>query len=342
MKKLLILAAIAAMLIGCGKKYTINGDVSGLTGSVILINEKSDTIHEATVTNGKFTMSGKADKTSVGFISNNGMPIAMLFIEPGTITISGDMENGFDATGTICNDKNTAFNEEQMAYWERFFNAGSDEERQTIAEELKDRIQVLMDENLDNYFGLYLLTGILNEWDTDTVIAQLDKFSPEVQASELAQEIRKHAEIKSKTEVGKQYTDISLPDADGNTITLSSVVGEGKYVLLDFWASWCTPCMMELPYLVKAYENYNDKGFEIYGVSLDQKEADWKRAMEDNRMTWFNVSALENEELIQSINQTYAIESIPANFLIGPDGTIVAKDLRGTDVETKLAELFGE
>ena len=127
-------------------------------------------------------MSGKADKTSVGFISNNGMPIAMLFIEPGTITISGDMENGFDATGTICNDKNTAFNEEQMAYWERFFNAGSDEERQTIAEELKDRIQVLMVENLDTYFGLYLLTGILHARDTDAVISKPHKLLHELQA----------------------------------------------------------------------------------------------------------------------------------------------------------------
>lgn len=96
--------------------------------------------------------------------------------------------------------------------------------------------------------------------------------------------------------------------------------------------------MMELPFLVKSYEMFHDKGFEIYGVSLDSEADAWKEAMADNKMTWINVAAMNDEE--QKATKAYAIQSIPSNFLIGPDGTIVAKNLRGDDVKAKLAELI--
>ena len=338
MKKILLIAAMAVMLCSCGKKnsYTITGNVTGLEGTVTLMNDAGDDIAEAPVTDGQFTLQGTADEPSLALLSNNDQPLAMIFLEPGKITVAGEKNEALKITGTKANDSNTALNDRQYEIMERFYTAGSEEERQAIADEMKGTIAEAMDANLDNYFGLYLLTSLMNEWNGDAIIAKLDQFSPAVRETKLAGEIREHAEAKKNTDVGSKYVDIILPDAEGNEIALSSVVGEGKYVLLDFWASWCGPCMMELPFLVKSYEMFHDKGFEIYGVSLDSEADAWKEAMADNKMTWINVAAMNDEE--QKATKAYAIQSIPSNFLIGPDGTIVAKNLRGDDVKAKLAE----
>ena len=340
MKKILLIAAMAVMLCSCGKKnsYTITGNVTGLEGTVTLMNDAGDDIAEAPVTDGQFTLQGTADEPSLALLSNNEQPLAMNFLEPGKITVAGEKNEALKITGTKANDSNTALIDRQYEIMERFYTAGSEEERQAIADEMKGTIAEAMDANLDNYFGLYLLTSLMNEWNGDAIIAILDQFSPAVRETKLAGEIREHAEAKKNTDVGSKYVDIILPDAEGNEIALSSVVGEGKYVLLDFWASWCGPCMMELPFLVKSYEMFHDKGFEIYGVSLDSEADAWKEAMADNKMTWINVAAMNDEE--QKATKAYAIQSIPSNFLIGPDGTIVAKNLRGDDVKAKLAELI--
>lgn len=342
MKKILLFAAMAVMLCSCGKKngYTITGNVTGLTGTVTLMDDKGEDIAESPVTDGKFTLEGSTEKPALALLSNDGQPLAMIFLEPGTITVEGDKNDALRIAGTKANDSNSKFNERQYEIMEKFYTAGSEEERQAVADEMKASIATAMNENLDNYFGLYLLTSLMNEWDGNAIIAQLDKFSPAVQETDLAGEIREYAQSKKNTDVGNKYTDIVLPDADGKEVALSSVVGEGKYVLLDFWASWCNPCMMELPFLVKSYEMFHDKGFEIYGVSLDSDADAWKEAMADNKMTWINVTAMNDEE--QKATKAYAIQSIPSNFLIGPDGTIIAKNLRGDDVKAKLAEIFNK
>lgn len=137
----------------------------------------------------------------------------------------------------------------------------------------------------------------------------------------------------------QKYKEIAgLTSPDGAEIKLSQVVEANKYTLLDFWASWCGPCMGELPYLKAAHDGYHDKGFEIYGVSYDDDGAAWRGAIADGAMNWVHVSALKGWDC--PTQALYGVNSIPRNYLIDRKGNIVASNLRGEALEAKLAELM--
>ena len=141
------------------------------------------------------------------------------------------------------------------------------------------------------------------------------------------------------TETKTTYTDISLPGPQGQTVKVSDYVGKNKLVLIDFWASWCGPCMGEMPNVVKAYEMFHAKGLEIVGVSLDKNKASWLAAVEQTGQKWPQMSDLKGWECEGAA--LYGIQSIPANVLINEQGEIVARDLRGDallkEVESRLA-----
>ena len=137
---------------------------------------------------------------------------------------------------------------------------------------------------------------------------------------------------------GAKAPAFKLPTDDGGTVTLSDF--KGKYVLLDFWASWCGPCRHENPNVVKAFNSYKGKNFTILSVSLDQpgKKDKWMKAIHDDHLTWNHVSDLKfwNNDAAK----LYGIQAIPQNLLLDPDGKIIAKNLFGDDLEKKLAEIF--
>lgn len=145
-------------------------------------------------------------------------------------------------------------------------------------------------------------------------------------------------EQKRKLRIGSIAPDINLNSPTGETITLSSL--RGKIVLLDFWASWCAPCRAESPTLVKAYERFSKKGFEIYSVSLDKEKEPWLKAIEKDKLSWIHVSDLKfwGSEAAKQ----YGVRSIPYNCLIDKDGKIIAKNLHGEDLENKICELHSE
>lgn len=136
--------------------------------------------------------------------------------------------------------------------------------------------------------------------------------------------------------VGQPAPEIELPAPDGTLVKLSDL--KGKYVLIDFWAAWCKPCRQENPNVVKLYNQYKNKGFEVFGVSLDRTKEDWVKAIADDGLTWTQVSDLKYFNSVAA--ELYQIEAIPATYMIDPDGKIIAKDLRGPSLESKLAELF--
>jgi peroxiredoxin len=138
---------------------------------------------------------------------------------------------------------------------------------------------------------------------------------------------------------GAVAPEIALPTPEGDTIALSST--RGSIVLLDFWAAWCAPCRQENPNLVKAYNLYNKKGFQIYQVSLDKTKENWVQGIQDDHLEkWIHVSDVKYWNSM--VVPLYKIESIPANFLLDRDGRIIASNLRGEMLQIKLAELFGK
>lgn len=136
---------------------------------------------------------------------------------------------------------------------------------------------------------------------------------------------------------GSQYKDLTMNDLTGKEVKLSQWIGKG-YVLVDFWASWCGPCRAEMPNVVESYKRYHDKGYEIVGVSFDQKKEAWAAAVEKLGMTWPQMSDLKGWAC--AAHDVYGVNSIPSNILIDAQGKIIATDLRGEDLLNKLAELY--
>jgi peroxiredoxin len=163
-----------------------------------------------------------------------------------------------------------------------------------------------------------------------------ENLTPAVQRSFFGSKLGELVASINKTAVGSMAPDFSQNDPNGTPISLSSL--RGKYVLVDFWASWCQPCRMENPNIVNAYKNFKDKGFEILGVSLDQDGAAWAKAITDDKLTWKHVSDLKYWD--NEVAKMYGIRSIPASFLLDQEGKIIAKDLRGEALEAKLKELM--
>jgi peroxiredoxin len=234
------------------------------------------------------------------------------------------LESDFQAASA--NQDTERVGEIQLAYME-ILNKGYDQ----IAAMLKDQpaslglLNLLQQNNLldkDRYFDLYLSSA--------------EKFKTEWPDSHYTKDFVEQVEKMKITAIGQITPEIELPNPDGQLVKLSSL--RGKYVLIDFWAKWCGPCRRENPNVVKAYHNFKDKGFEVFGVSLDRNKEEWVQAIAEDGLAWTQVSDLKYFD--SQAAKDYNINAIPFSILIDPQGKIIAKNLRGAALEKKLAEVM--
>lgn len=350
---MILLAAAAVCICSCSSdKYVIDGNIEGLTGTVYLMDEagmeNGIPTDSTTTQNGKFRFEG-ATTPGVIFVGNgedNATPFyTVVFIESGKIRVKGSIANPQEitVTGTPANDGMNAYKAKTRELIERYRNPETTpEEREAIEEEDRELTRKTIEANKDNYFGAMLFAQQLAyEMSGQEILDAIDEFPAAIQQTELLKSARENAEAKIRTEVGQPYINIVQKNAEGEEVSLESVIGTkgNKYVLVDFWASWCGPCMGEVPYLVETYKKYHDKGFEIYGVSFDSNRDNWLAAVQNKEMNWIQVSDLNRFD--NQAARDYAIQGIPANFLIDcATGTIVASNLRGEALEEKVAELL--
>ena len=361
MKKLLVMAAfIAATLPTAAQqvKYSIDG-ISNENGKTVVLRDRltNQIVNSAVVTNGKFSMSGNAEKNAyMGVSTQDASWFVMLFNDGTPVTIN---LNDSTLKGSPQNERLTRYDLDINAPYASFMikmQSMSEEERKAKEVEvvgglmiatmkMMEGVKKVFDEERETLIPVAFVSEyqqMFGQEKLDSVLATKPAWAshPIVQQQVQQWAQQKAQEEKKNAVVGKQFTDLEEPDVDGNMHKLSEYVGKGKWVLVDFWASWCGPCLREMPNVVKAYETYHAKGFDVVGLSFDNKKEPWVQAIADQNMPWTHLSDLKGWRTVAS--GVYDVNSIPDNLLIDPQGKIVARGLRGEALQAKLKTIFGE
>lgn len=321
-------------------EFNINGTVTGFNegATVEFLNGQTGATEQSTVLKGgKFSFKGKMGTPEFKIILfNRQQPYITLFLDNSNLTITGDK-------ATI--DKSKVTGSASHAAFEQFNN--SLEPYQTVfadgeySDEMHDRALKLIDDFVTTHTDAYItpLAVIRYNQIADDVLkteALYNMLDPKIKATPMGQYIAQQVAEGKINGKGSLLADFSQPDTAGVPVSLSSL--RGKYVLVDFWASWCGPCRQENPNVVAAFNKYKSKNFTVLGVSLDKAKPAWVDAINMDGLTWTHISDLQGWQ--NSVAQQFGIFNIPQNFLVGPDGKVVAKNLRGPALEKKLAKLL--
>ena len=354
------------------KEFTVAGKVkNGAKGEWVLLSRstangssiKVDSTQLAA--DGSFLLKGKEnDRGSFFSLNLASRQKVVLLVEGGeNFSVNAD-GTGKDANGNggkaeVTGSKNMeyyaqidklmqAFAAKVTGWNEEYASAEEKKDSKKIAEvqaafakadqERLAAVRKLLPEMGTSLVALFTANNFLNpETDLDLLKKLADDFEKLQPMPTLAKGYIGQIKRIAGVAVGQQAPDFTLNSPDGKQVALSSL--RGKYVLIDFWASWCGPCRMENPNVVRMYDKYKMKGFDIYGVSLDDNEKAWKTAIERDKLKWQHGSELKKWN--STVAQAYGVNAIPATFLVDKDGKIIAKNLRGPALESKLDELLG-
>ena len=372
MKRILFVALSVVLLASCGGKdsYKIKGIAEGLENGTVLTLSTLDydgltDLDSEKVKGGKFSFKGNTDTAQIAVITyemDDELKGCELFIERGKIYVRIDAEaGGQDVKGTPNNDAFQKFYDDTKVL-------------NDVADELEDKIRITLatqgdptsfyaqmgdlqerfknllaqsiEENANRLYAYQQLMDNYSLYEPDEVMAMLEKLAPTFGQDLAFNQLTAMINMQLSTSLGHPYIDFEAPILDrrygfANKASLSQYVEKNKIVLLDFWASWCAPCINELPNLKAAYSKFKSKGFEIVSVSVDDGTEEWIQAVKDNGMNWVQLWN-GNDDIANSAAAMYSITAIPATFLIDADGTIIGRNLRDKELEEALEDYFSK
>ena len=359
-KHLFFLFALALGLTACNNKsdqFKVNVSLKNGNDQTVYLQKYVDnapvTIDSAVIANEMAILTAKADDPQVLYAlkvkgKRGSMPF---FTENQDMTFVGDLNNMNDAviTGSETQEEWNAYEETQDQYnvqirelYAVMQQAFADND--TIKMDSLNTVGTALMEQQDNYrdeyikahgesfLAHYLLDESKQDYDLATLKELVAGFTTE---SIYTKDLNDYIAKQERLEVGQPFIDFTLQTKEGENVTLSERIGQNKLTLVDFWASWCGPCRKENPVVKAAYEQFHELGFDVIGISVDQDEAAWLKAVEEDQLPWSQVRDAEN-----TVSESYMIYYIPSNFLFDQNGTMVAKGLRGEDLTTKLAEIL--